>query len=292
MTRRHWSSPPDSIDLDGDWLTFDTRGTPMDMEWSLSAADLCHPEKGRVAREFIERGFGVEVLREVMALIGTGASRAEVPPLAEAAAPQAAAPSVAAQATAPPEPVAQATARPERVAPQATAAPEPVAPAPRATAASEPEAQVPPATAPPEAVAPAPQATAPPPAHLGIALMSDLLIAAGLPTHGFVVTATTDYAQIDGAELPIERWQMAGAWGEKGAGIEASTEAETAYWNPHTPARTSLSVRILDRRAGLRMISLSAEEPYSEWSLRELGDPMVPREWVVAWLTRNNARLR
>ena len=94
---------------------------------------------------------------------------------------------------------------------------------------------------------------------------------------------------LDGGEGQIARWRMFGSTGVEG--IEAGVEAETAWWNPHTPARSSVTARIIDRRAGLRAIFVSAEAPFDAWEVRTIGQELIPRAWLEAWLGRRERRL-
>lgn len=250
MARGYWTSLPDTIDLEGERLVFDTHGTPMDMEWSLSTTELCDPERGQSGRNFIQTGFGIEVLREILARIGG-------PP----------------PESFPPEP------------PKPPPAPNPLRRRRRRTSV----APTPPPIAPPPPPAPIPPAVEGP-VHLAIALFSDVIIAAGLPMPPMAAPALeSESVALDGAEGQIARWRMSGTTGPDG--IEAGVDAETAWWSPHTPARSSVTAKILDRRAGLRAIFVSAEAPFEAWEVRIIGQELIPRSWLEAWLRKRERRL-
>lgn len=250
MARGYWTSLPDTIDLEGEQLVFDTHGTPMDMEWSLSTTELCDPIRGRVGRSFIETGFGVEVLREILARIG-GPPPESFPP------------------EPPPPPALKPPRRRRAPKPGATIQAPPIAPPP-------PPAPIPPAIE--------------GPVHLAIALFSDVIIAAGLPMPQMAAPVMeSESVALDGAEGQVARWRMFGTTGP--TGVEAGVEGETAWWNPHTPARSSVTAKILDHRAGLRAIFVSAEAPFDAWELRTIGQDLIPRAWLEAWLAKRERRL-
>lgn len=123
------------------------------------------------------------------------------------------------------------------------------------------------------------------PVALAVALLADLLAAAGLPDTplGPPVTATRD-TPIDGAGPYVSTWKRSGQIGPADAGVEVAVASETAWWNPHTIARSSVRVSVIDRRAGTRMLQISAEPPFQDWRVLQDGDVLVPREWIDDWL--------
>jgi hypothetical protein len=220
----------------------------------MTTAELCDPERGQSGRNFIQRGFGIEVLREILAKIG-GPPPESFPPEPPKPPPG-------------PNPLLKRRRRKKVASPLAP--PTPLAPP------APPPAPIPPAIE--------------GPVHLAIALFSDVIISTGLPMPRMAApTMESETGIVDGAECQVTRWRMSGTTGPDG--VEAGVEAETASWNPHTPARSSITTKILDRRTALRAIFVSAEAPFEVWELRTVGEELVPRSWLEAWLRKRERRL-
>ncbi len=232
-----WSSPPDKLWLEEGQLCFDTSGTPMDQDWSSSIAEFIDVSKPHYAHQFIRNAFGIEVLRELLARFGGPPPEAFPPP--------------------PPPPPVKRRRRARRSASKPLVVPAPVVASP-------------PAPVEPPLATPDPDA----PVALALSLLDALLAAAGLEALRLgPAECATHEVPMDGASGTVTRWRRVGHLGE---GVEAAVEAEVSRWNPHTIARSRVSLRLLDRRGPeLRALFLSAEPPWQTWSVRELGAPTV-----------------
>lgn len=204
---RSWSAYDERMWLDGDDVGFDTVGTPMDQEWSISLAKFLHPTEGQVARAQAVRGFGEEGLRELLARVGG-------PTLEDYAA-----------GTAPVPPVWLSRARRG-------------------------------------------------PTERAIALMCDVIARRGWPFPSFRAASRSTGVEIDHAICTTETWTYAGSRGE----VEAEVRAETAFWNPHTPASESVRLRVKGPEGWL---VVETAPPWTTW--RAWGEGRIVEEaWLAA----------
>lgn len=219
---RFWSDGDDRMWLEGDRVRFDTAGTPMDQEWSISVADFLDPRDGAVARVQALRGFGEEGLRKLLARLGG-------PTFEEYAAG--------------------------------------TVPTPFHFISRERRG----------------------PSELAVKVMCDVLARAALPFPSFKMESRSTIHQIDGADCEAQEWTYAG----KRDGVEAYVQAETSWWNPTTVNQQSVTLAVLDRRAGFRSFYLSSSPPWDKWEARGTA-ALVEKEWLesrlenaaLTWLIR------